>query len=151
MKFLLLIICSILFSLNSFAAEIKIENQYARATPPHTVNSAAFFSIDNNTDKNIELVAAKSDVAERTELHTHINEDGLMKMRQVEKVMIKAHERTTLQPGGYHVMLLGLKAPLIEGQTIDLILYFDNGDEIKMSVPVQKITMSQNMSDKKHH
>lgn len=151
MKSSLLIICSILFSINSFASEIQIENQYARATPPHTVNSAAFFSIDNNTDKNIELVAVKSDVAERTELHTHINEDGLMKMRQVEKIKIQAHEQTTLQPGGYHVMLLGLKSPLIEGEMINLILYFNNGDEVKIAVPVQKITMSKNMSDKKHH
>jgi copper(I)-binding protein len=151
MKHLTLLICTLLLSVNSFAKEIDIDNPYARATPPHTVNSATFFNIVNNTDKNVELVAAKSDVAERTELHNHVNEDGMMKMRQVEKVMINAHGQTTLQPGGYHVMLLGLKAPLIEGQTINLTLYFDNGDEVKLTVPVQKITMSQTMSDKKHH
>jgi copper(I)-binding protein len=147
----MLLICTLLFSINSFAQEVEIQNQYARATPPHTTNSAIFFTIANNTDKNIELVAVKSDVAERTELHSHVSEDGLMKMRQIEKIMINAHGQTTLQPGGYHVMLLGLKAPLTEGDNLTLMLYFDNGDEVTLITPIQKITMSQKMSEKKHH
>lgn len=151
MKHLTLLICTLLFSLNSFAKGVEIQHQYVRATPPHATNSAAFFTIANNTDKNIELISVKSDVAERTELHNHVSEDGLMKMRPVEKVVINAHDQTALQPGGYHVMLLGLKAPLTEGENINITLYFNNGDEVKLITPIQKITMSQNMPDKKHH
>ena len=56
--------------------------------------------------------------------------------------MIEANSSTSLQPGGYHVMFLGLKSDLAEGQSVDLTLYFDNGEQIKVKTPVQKITVS---------
>ena len=75
----------------------------------------------------------------------------MMKMRQVESIIIDANSSTSLQPGGYHVMFLGLKNDLTEGQTVDITLYFDNGEQIKVSTPVQKITTNHEISDKKHH
>ena len=142
---------TLLFSINSFASELEISKQYIRATPPHVTNSVAFFTVKNNTDKNIKLVAVNSDIAKHVQLHNNINEDGLMKMRQVNAIMVDANSSRSLQPGGYHVMFLGLKNDLIEGQSIVLTLYFDNGDQIEIDTPVQKINMSHTMSDKKHH
>ena len=155
MKRITLLACAfastLLFSITSFASEIEISNQHIRATPPHAKNSAAFFTMTNHTDKHIKLVAVNSDIAEYVQLHSNINEDGMMKMRQVNTIMINANSSVSLQPGGYHVMFLGLKSDLTEGQSIALTLYFDNGEEIEIDTPVQKINMSHNMTDKKHH
>jgi len=155
MKRLTLMVCAVtytlLFSINSFASELEISKYYIRATPPHAKTSAAFFTLTNNTDKNIKLVAVNSDIAEQVQIHTNLNQDGLMKMRQVDAIMIEANSSRSFQPGGYHVMFLGLKNDLIEGQNIVLTLYFDNGDQIEVDTPVQKISRPHNMSDKKHH
>lgn len=147
MKRLSLFLCTILLSINSFAADIVVSEQHVRATPPHSKNSAAFLTITNTTERSVKLVAANSDISERIELHTHIKEDGMMKMRQVNSVLIDANNSTALQPGGYHIMFLGLKSDLTEGQNVKIALYFDNGDEITIDAPVKKINMSH---DKKH-
>ena len=151
MKKITLLAFTLLFSISSFASDIDISKQLIRATPPHAKNSAAFFTMTNNADKSINLIAVSSDIAEKVQIHTNINEDGMMKMRQVESIMIDANSSTSLQPGGYHVMFLGLKNDLTEGQSVELTLYFDNGEQIKVSTPVQKITTNHEISDKKHH
>jgi copper(I)-binding protein len=151
MKRLTLLVCTLLFSISSFASELDISKQHIRATPPHAKNSAAFFTITNNANKSVKLIAVKSNISEKVQIHTNINEDGMMKMRQVESIMIDANSSTSLQPGGYHVMFLGLKNDLTEGQSVELTLYFDNGEQIKVSTPVQKITTNHEISDKKHH
>ena len=151
MKYLSTLLISLILSTSAFASELSISEEYVRATPPHTKNSAAFLTITNNTSKNIKLVSATSNIAERVELHNHIKEDGMMKMRQVNSVMLKAHSTTALQPGGYHVMFLGLKNNLSEGNKVNFTLYFDNGDEITLNAPVKKITMSSMSHKTKHH
>jgi len=151
MKQLILVTCSLLFSVNVLANALEISSQHVRATPPHVKNSAAFFTITNDTNKNIKLIAVKSDIAEKVQIHNNINEDGMMKMRQVESIIIEANGSTSLQPGGYHVMFLGLKNDLTEGDNVELALYFDNGDQIKINAPVQKISASHEKSNKKHH
>ena len=151
MKRLTLLVCTLLFSISSFASELDISKQHIRATPPHAKNSAAFFTITNNANKSVKLIAVKSNISEKVQIHTNINEDGMMKMRQVESIMIDANSSTSLQPGGYHVMFLGLKNDLTEGQSVELTLYFDNGEQMKVSTPVQKITTNHKISDKKHH
>ena len=148
MKHLFTLLFSLILTANSVASELMVSGQYVRATPPHTKNSAAFLSISNHANKTIKLIAASSDIADRVELHNHIKEDGMMKMRQVKEVVIEANSSVTLQPGGYHVMFLGLKNDLKEGQIVNITLYFNNGDEININAPVQKISMSH---EKMHH
>lgn len=125
------------------AATFSVEDAHVRATPPHTVNSAAFMKISNHSDKSLELVAASSDVAKRVELHSHTMSDGMMKMRQVKSIPIKGNGQVALRPGSFHVMLFDLKSPLLEGQTIKLKLYFNNGDEIIIDAQVKKITQQK--------
>ncbi|PKG39500.1 copper chaperone PCu(A)C [Psychromonas sp. Urea-02u-13] len=132
---------TLLLSCLANATTFSVEDAYIRATPPHTQNTAAFMHINNNSDKSLKLVAASSDIAERVELHSHTMSDGMMKMRQVDDIAINANAYTELRPGSFHVMFFDLKAPLAEGTTIKLKLYFDNGDEIIVDAPVKKITM----------
>ena len=148
MRTLFILLFSLILSVNSIASELTVNGQYVRATPPHAKNSAAFFTISNHTNQSVKLVAVSSDTADRVELHSHIKEDGMMKMRQVKEVVINANSSTTLQPGGYHVMFLGLKNNLKEGQNVNITLSFDNGNQVNIDAPVQKIKMSHN---KMHH
>ncbi|MGB5446214.1 MAG: copper chaperone PCu(A)C [Psychromonas sp.] len=131
----------LLLSTQAFANLLTVEDAYVRATPPNSKNSAAFMVIKNTDIKEVKLIAAKSDIADRVELHTHINEDGMMKMRQVAEIIIKAEDAVLLQPGGYHVMFLNLKQPLKEGQSVAISLYFDNGEQIDIKAPIKKIGM----------
>ncbi len=131
----------LLLSMQVSANPLTVEDAYVRATPPNSKNSAAFMVINNAGNKEVKLIAASSDIADRVELHTHINEDGMMKMRQVEEIVIKAQNTAVLQPGGYHVMFLNLKQPLKEGQSVAIRLYFDNGEQIEVAAPIKKVAM----------
>ncbi len=102
-------------------------------------------AINNNSDKTVNLVAASSDISDRTELHSHIMSDGMMKMRQVDEVVINANDKVELRSGSFHVMFLGLKAPLSEGDNAQIKLYFDNGDELIIDAPIKKLTVQKKM------
>ncbi len=127
-------------SVSLMASNIDVKDAYARATPPVLPNSAAFMSISNNSSSDIALVKAQSSAASVVELHTHDIKDGVMKMYQVPQIDIKANSTTTLKPGGFHVMLIGLtNKPLKVGQEIDLKLTFSNGEEISLKAPVKTV------------
>ncbi|WP_372880670.1 copper chaperone PCu(A)C [Psychromonas sp.] len=128
----------LLLSTQVFATQLSVEDAYVRATPPNSKNSAAFMVINNTGNEEVKLIAAASDIADRVELHTHIHADGMMKMRQVPEVSIQAQNTVALQPGGYHVMFVNLKQPLKEGQSVAILLYFDNGEQIKVNAPIKK-------------
>lgn len=99
-------------------------------------NSAAYMIIMNNSDTDNAIVGAATDVATTVELHTVEMDNGVMKMRPVEQIDVPANGQATLQPGGFHVMLLGIKQDLVEGDTVDLTLTFQNGEEITVAAPV---------------
>ena len=71
------------------------------------------------------------------ELHTHVNEDGVMKMRKVDKIAIPAGQTVALKPGGLHVMLIGLKEKLEPGKEVHMNLIFDNGGKEHIMAPVR--------------
>lgn len=132
----------------AFAADVSVEQPFARATAPGQPNSAAFMKLTNRGEATA-LVAADSSVAETVELHTHTNEGGVMRMRKVEQIELPAGETTVLQPGGLHVMLIGLKQPLQEGSHIDLTLEYADGSEQQLEVPVQ-MAMPAGMQMQQH-
>ena len=122
-----------------FGADVKIEGAYARASIPNVPNSAAFFVIKNNSDKDIAITSANSDVAEKNELHTHIKENKMMKMMKIEKLVVPAKSSLELKSGGDHVMLMGLKKELKAGDEISLELSFSDGDKKSIKVPVKDL------------
>ncbi|KAB0582971.1 copper chaperone PCu(A)C [Campylobacter sputorum subsp. sputorum] len=124
----------------AYAADIDVSNAYAKATPPNAKNSGAFMLIKNNTDKDIALVSATNSLSDVTELHTHIEENGMKKMIQVPKIDIKANSTTELKPGGLHVMFIGIKKPMVVGENVKMTLTFDNGQTVTLDkVPVKEI------------
>lgn len=134
----------------ALAADISIEQPFARATPPGQPNSAAFMQLTNNGEATA-LVAAASTVAEVVELHTHTHDNGVMRMRKIEQIDLPAGATTTLEPGGLHVMLIGLKQPLQAGSQIGLTLQYADGTEQSVEVPVQMaMPAGMQMQQQKH-
>lgn len=102
---------------------MHIEDAYARSANPMT--GAIFMTLENHRDVECTLQAVESDVAERVELHSHTEEDGIMKMGRIEGgIRIAPHQSHALNRGGDHVMLLGLTRKLADGDSIDLTLDF---------------------------
>jgi copper(I)-binding protein len=133
----------------SAADSIMIEGAFARAIPPGQTNSAAFMSLTNQGDSDHSLAGAESDVSKVVELHTHLMEEGMMKMRRVEKVDLPAGEAVKLEPGGLHVMLIGLERHLSPGEDVEITLIFEDGSHSTLTVPVKKVEVT--MKHDKHH
>lgn len=122
-----------------FGADVEIDGAYARASIPNVPNSAAFFVIKNNSDKDIAITSANSDIAEKNELHTHIKENQMLKMMKIEKLVVPAKSSLELKSGSDHVMLMGLKKELKAGDEISLELSFSDGDKKSIKVPVKDL------------
>jgi len=127
---------------------IHVSDAYARAVPPSAPNSAAFMVLHNHSGAERHLVSAKSNVSKVTELHNHINDNGVMRMRQVPRITIPAGGSTELKPGGLHVMMIGLTQPLKAGDKVNLQLKFDDGSEQQLNVTAKKM-MGMMMKHKK--
>lgn len=132
----------------AFAADVSIEQPFARATPPGQPNSAAFMQLSNKGEATA-LVAAHSSVANVVELHTHIHDEGVMRMRKIEQIELPAGATTLLEPGGLHVMLIDLKQPLQDGSRIDLTLEYADGSMQQIEVPV-RMAMPAGMQMQQH-
>lgn len=116
--------------------DLEISGAWARATPPGARTGAAYLSLVNRGSAPDRLVAANSPAAEKTELHAHINEGGVMRMKAVDTISVAPGERLSLRPGGLHVMLIDLKAPLREGSRLSLTLRFAGAGDVTVEVPV---------------
>jgi len=84
------------------------------------------------------LVGAASPAAGSTEIHEMKMDGGIMKMRAIPRLELPAGKPVQLGPGGYHVMLIGLKQPLQESERVALTLRFDDGSTKKLEAPVRK-------------
>ncbi|HTY03857.1 MAG TPA: copper chaperone PCu(A)C [Rhodocyclaceae bacterium] len=131
------------FSLGAFAAGaadgITVVDPYVRLAPPNAQATGAFMVLKNGGDKDVKVIKAENSASKITELHNHVNDNGVMKMRQVPAIDIKAKGEAVLQPGGLHVMLIDLKAPLKEGDKVAITLGFDDGSTKQVEAPVRPI------------
>jgi copper(I)-binding protein len=132
---------------------VMVHDAYVRATPPGQPNAAAYLVLRNNAMHDIRLVSVNSDVAEVAEPHSHAMDAGMMKMRRVGHIDVPAGGETVLQPGGLHIMLMGLVKQLKPGEYVSLEFHFDNGQKQSMRVPVKMIagvSMTSGHDKKKH-
>ncbi|HEB95968.1 MAG TPA: copper chaperone PCu(A)C [Sedimenticola thiotaurini] len=123
------------------ADDVTVSGAYARAVPPGQPNSAAFMTLTNGSATDHVLLDAESPVAKVVELHTHLKKDGMMQMRRVDSIDLPAGKETRLQPGGYHVMLIGLKQQLMPEQQVAITLVFKDGSRTTVTAPVKKLQM----------
>jgi periplasmic copper chaperone A len=109
------------------AMGIDVIDPYVQLTPPGIRVSAAYLTLRNGGDRDARLVAASCPSAGATELHTHIDDNGVMRMRQVREIIVPAKGAVAFKPGAYHVMLIDLKTPIKEGDKLAITLVFADG------------------------
>ncbi len=119
--------------------DLAISQPWARASAGKTRAGAAYVTITNQGREVDHLMRAETPVAATASLHTHRMEDGIMKMRPVEAVEINPGAPTVMKPGGLHIMLMGLKAPLMEGETFPLTLTFEKAGSIDVRGMVERV------------
>jgi hypothetical protein len=115
---------------------ITVAQPFSRAT--NAANGAAYMVIENRGQQPDRLLRASTPQAAKVELHTIMREGDIMRMREVPAIEIPAGGRTELKPGGLHVMLMGLKAPLREGESFALGLEFEKAGRIEVPVRIEK-------------
>lgn len=116
--------------------DIQISDAWVRAADQGD-NSAGYLIINNNGDADT-LIAVASDIATSTELHTVEKSDGVMRMRPVTGgIRIPAQEIQLLQPGGYHIMFIGLNRDLTTEERIEVTLTFAQAGEVTVPIPVR--------------
>lgn len=115
---------------------LRVEQPFARATAPTARAGSAYMTIVNSAATADRLLRAESVVAGRVELHTVIKEGDVMRMREVPAIDVPANGKATLAPGGLHVMLMELKAPLKAGDTASITLVFEKAGRIDVAVPI---------------
>jgi hypothetical protein len=92
------------------------------------------------------LVAVATPVADQAQLHIEMNDNGIMKMRPLSAIDVRANSTVALAPGGMHVMLIGLKQPLKEGQSFPMTLTFEKAGKLQVTVATQKAGATNGMA-----
>jgi len=139
MKQLSLLAVGLMFSagvLAGAADNVSVQDPYVRLAPPNAPATGAFMVIKNNGDKDVKVVKADNPGSKVTEMHTHINDGGVMKMRPVPSIDIKAKGEAVLKPGSLHIMMIDLKAPMKEGDVVPITLSFDDGSTKQVDAKV---------------
>jgi copper(I)-binding protein len=109
---------------------------WARATPPGANLAAVYLVLDNTGGGADRLLSVATPAAERTEVHETLREGDVLRMRRVDPLHLRAGEKLAFEPGGLHVMLMGLRAPLVEGRRIPLTLTFERAGTVQVEATV---------------
>jgi periplasmic copper chaperone A len=143
MKSFLAVVAAMLISGPAWAesSSIKVDQIWARATPGAAKTAAIYLTITNTgTTPDTLEGEASTPIAEHADLHQDQVTNGVMEMRAVKSLTIDPGKTVTLDPSsGYHLMLIGLKGPLKEGQTVPLTLTFDHAGKQQVTASVAKI------------
>lgn len=142
MKTILLGLASAALALSTAAhafttGSIKIEHPWSRETAPKAAVGAGFLTIQNFGKAPDRLIAVKSSVAGKTEIHTMTMEGGVMRMRELTAgLTIPAGSEVKLQPGAEHIMFMGLKEQIKKGQDFKATLVFERAGEVEVTFQV---------------
>jgi len=130
------------------AGKITLLNLMAPVAPLGMTNGSIYFTLQNGTDRTLQLQGAAADVAEALSFHETINDNGILRMiAQPAGFAIPAGESLVLASGGKHLMLEKLYAPLVAGQQFTLTLTFAEGGPLMVTVPV----MAHGAQPMEHH
>jgi copper(I)-binding protein len=124
---------------DGIADKILVNDPYVRAVPPVVKTSAAFMQFQNSDEVEQFLVSASTPAAAAVELHMHTMDDGVMRMRQIAHIHLPPKQTVALQPGGLHIMLFDLTAPLNLGDRVPITLTFEDGSTKQISAEVRSV------------
>ena len=129
------------------AGQIVISDAYARSAGPLAKAGAAYMEIMNHSDESDRLIGVQSDIAKKTELHTHLKDDnGVIRMVRIDEgIEIGSMKEHRLVRGGQHIMFMGLKEAFKTGKIIPVTLFFEIAGEVGV-----EIVVDQARNEKKH-
>lgn len=139
----------ILAAASSVFAQIRVENAWSRATPPGVTVGVGYMTLHNDSPMADRLIGGESPAAQKVETHVTVRDGDIAHMRPVTGYDIPANGTFELGPGGAHLMLTGLKAPLKAGDRVPLVLKFERAGELKADLHVEPMGSPQ--GDHKHH
>lgn len=114
---------------------LEISGAFTRATLPNAPVGGGFFTIQNTGSEDDRLVSASTPIAKTTQIHEMAMEGDVMKMRELEDgLVIPAGETVVLEPGGKHLMLMGLTAAITEGASVPVTLTFEKAGEVTLDL-----------------
>jgi len=117
--------------------DLMLNDPFTRATLPNAPVAGGFVTIMNMGDTDDTLIAATTDIAGTTEIHTMEMDGDVMRMSELEDGLpIPAGETVVLQPGGFHLMFMQLNTPLVEGETVSVTLTFEAAGDVTLDIPV---------------
>lgn len=118
----------------------EVHHAWVRPTPPGTTITAMYGTIRNGGKTARRLVRVLCEKAEAVEIHQAVEKDGMMQMRQVKGgLSIPAGGEVHFEPGGYHLMLIGLRSPVKPGEEVRAVFYFDNGEQVTVTARVAQV------------
>jgi periplasmic copper chaperone A len=117
-------------------AQVQVENAWIRPTAPGVKIAAGYMVIRNLGSSADKLVGASSPAAEKVEPHVTLKDGEILRMREMKGYDIPARGAFELKPGGAHLMLVNIKAPLAQGQTVPATLRFEKAGEVKIEFSV---------------
>lgn len=116
------------------AAQVKVEGAWARPTVSGQQGGGGFMTL--TSERADRLLGGSTPAAERVEFHTMAMEGDMMRMRQLDKLELKAGQKLEFKPGGLHAMFIGLKRPLTVGAKLPVTLMFERAGEVKVEMTV---------------
>jgi copper(I)-binding protein len=129
---------TLLAPISSFAGKLSVTDAWSRSTPPGVTVGVVYFTLENDTGKSDRLLKLSTPIATKVEVHRTEVLDGIARMREVSVLHVDAGQTLEFQPGGMHVMLMGLKQPLVAGQPYELELRFEVAGPRKVKVAVRR-------------
>ena len=138
LKTLALLTFGLSTSINGLAGDLVISEAWARETPPGKSMTAAYGWLQNSGDKALVVTSVSAEVAAHSSLHETRIERDRATMRPVSNLTIAPGEEVELAPGGMHVMLMKLDAPLVEGESIDICFKLENNEGMCSAFPIAK-------------
>ncbi len=131
------------------ADTVSVKDAWARATVPGQKTAGAYMALTSSS--NATLVGVESPAAAKAELHTVSMEGGVMKMRPVHKIELPAKKTIKLAPGGLHLMLIGIKQPLREGDKVPLSLTIEGAGGARLTVGIEAEVRAVASAKAHHH
>ena len=145
-----LVALCILFFMSALQADevLDIDDAWVAEAPPVAPVMGGYMKIENETSKPVSITRASCPDFETVEIHEMSMSGGMMKMREIEKLVVPANGKVELKPGGYHLMLIKPKQPFKKGDSLTVTLHMADGKSqaVKMKVKERKTS-----DDHQHH
>ena len=118
--------------------EVKVTDAYSFETPARLPAAAIFLTIENNTDSDDRMIAFRTPLASRSELHTMEMNGDIMRMRRINAYDVAVGGTHVLEPGGDHIMIFGVEEDLVAGESFDGVAVMERAGEIPVTINVRE-------------